>query len=76
MTQTKQINENVEEIVFKDYFYDLESDQLRNNIRDLFVITYGMGYTTFYRKIRENSWTLLEFEKLESITGKKVCRNV
>jgi len=28
-----------------------------------------MGYTTFYTKIRNNSFTELEFEKLESLTN-------
>jgi len=34
-----------------------------------------MGYTTFYRKIRNNSWTPLEFEKLEQITNQKFLRD-
>jgi len=75
MTLTKKNNEIVDEMVFKDYFNSLESDDHRNRIRDLFVITYGMGYTTFYRKIRNNSWTPLEFEKLEQITNQKFLRD-
>ena len=74
MTQSKQTDENIEKIAFKDYFNDLPNDDERTKIRDLFIVKYKMGYTTFYTKVRENTWTELEFEKLEEITNKIFSR--
>lgn len=54
---------------FKDYFYALPSEKDRNAIRDVMWPKY-MGYTTFYTKVRQNTFTELEFEKLEAITKK------
>ena len=68
MTLTKRNDENIEKLVFKDYFNSLPTDDDRNAIRDQMFPKY-MGYTTFYTKIRNNSFTELEFEKLESLTS-------
>lgn len=54
---------------FKDYYEALPNDEARNAIRDVMWPKY-MGYTTFYTKVRENTFTELEFEKLEAITEK------
>lgn len=69
MTLTKQTNENFEKIIFKDYFNALPTDDDRNYIRDIMFPKY-MAYTTFYTKVRENTFTELELEKLEEITNK------
>lgn len=74
MKLTKEQTQNLDEIIFKDYFNGLNSDEAKNCIRDLFVLRYNMGYTTFYRKVRENSFSELEFEKLEEITKLKFTR--
>lgn len=52
---------------FKDYYDALPNDEARNAIRDVMWPKY-MGYTTFYTKVRQNTFTELEFEKLEEIT--------
>lgn len=74
MTLTKQIQGNVEKIIFKDYFQALANDDERNKIRDIFVLKYKMGYTTFYTKVRTNGFSELEFEKLEEITKIQLAR--
>ena len=52
---------------FKDYYYSLDTNS-KNAIRDAIVPKY-MGNSTFYDKLSDNKWTLLEFEKLEEITS-------
>lgn len=58
---------------FKDYYDKLPSDEARNLIRDIMWPKY-MGYSSFYRKIKDNTFTELEFEKLEEITGETFTR--
>ena len=58
---------------FKDYYDNLPDDDTRNAIRDIMWPKY-MAYTTFYTKIRMNTFTELEFEKLEEITGETFTR--
>ncbi len=70
MTLTKQIDENVEKLIFKDYFNALQTDEEKNKIRDAMFPKY-MSYTSFYRKVRDNAFTPLELEKLEEITNLK-----
>lgn len=74
MALTKETDEKNEKIIFKDYFNSLSTDEERNSLRDFMVIGYEMGYTTFYRKVRENSFSKLELEKLESVTKQKFSR--
>lgn len=73
MTLAKKTDAIVEKIIFKDYFNTLNSDEERNQIRDQMFPKY-MSYTSFYRKIRENAFTELEFEKLEEITKQQFIR--
>lgn len=58
---------------FKDYYDNLPDEASKNAIRDIMWPKY-MGYTTFYSKIRNNTWTELEFEKLEEITNTQFTR--
>lgn len=58
---------------FKDYFKALPNDKARNAVRDVMWPKY-MAYNTFYTKVRENTFTELEFEKLEEITGETFTR--
>ena len=73
MIQQAEIPQNLEKIIFKDYFTGLHDDDARSNLRDVFVPKY-ISYSSFYRKINDNSFSELEFEKLEQITNKKFER--
>ena len=66
------IEENKEKILFKDYFEGLNTPT-KNEIRDSIVPAH-MGYTTFYAKLRNNSWKELEYQELERITGQIFIR--
>jgi hypothetical protein len=52
---------------FIDYFETLTRAE-KVSLRDKVVPSY-MQLSTFYQKLARNSWTKLEIEKLESITG-------
>lgn len=66
----QKTDKNPENLTFKDYFSGLSDDE-KSEIRDLFITRKYMAYSTFYQKVEKNSWSVLEFEKLEEITGKK-----
>jgi len=68
----KTNDENIEKILFKEYYDTLETDA-KNAIRDT-MMANGMGYTTFYAKSRDNSFKELEFRELERITAKNFLR--
>lgn len=67
-----QKQENVEEIVFKDYYSSLDDDR-KLDLFMYFVPKY-MSMSSFYRKIRDNSFSNLEFERIEELTTKKFKR--
>ena len=67
------INTNPEKITFKDYYQFLE-DIEKNRIRDVFVPQY-LSYSAFYYKVRLNSFTELELQKLEELTKQSFLRN-
>jgi len=58
---------------FKDYYSNLEAGE-KNKIRDYFVPKY-VSNSSFYGKVADNSFTELEFERLELITGQIFERN-
>jgi len=64
--------ENDEEMSFKDYFESLDIDA-KSELRDSVTPAF-MAYTTFYYKLRMNSWSELELRKLEELTGKNFKR--
>lgn len=66
-------NEKPKKITFKEYYQSLE-DVEKNRIRDVFVPQY-LSYSAFYYKVRLNSFTELELQKLEEITNQKFSRN-
>ena len=60
-------------MTFKDYYSNLETKE-KNKIRDYFVPKY-ISNSTFYLKVTDNSFTELEFERLEQITELTFKRN-
>jgi len=64
--------ENIEKILFKDYF-ELLDTTAKNKIRDTMVPLH-VAYTTFYAKLRNNSWKELEFKEIERLTGQSFKR--
>lgn len=73
MIQAKETTEILEKIIFKDYFYALPDDNARLELRNKLVPKY-ISYPSFYRKVNENAFTELEFEKIEEITTKQFER--
>lgn len=73
MIQAKETTEILEKIIFKDYFNALPDDNARLELRNKLVPKY-ISYPSFYRKVTENAFTELEFEKLEEITNKQFTR--
>lgn len=71
--QAMQTTEILQKIIFKDYFFALPDDNARVEIRNKIVPRY-VSYPSFYRKINDNSFTELEFEKLEEITNQQFER--
>lgn len=69
----KQKNENIEIIVFKDYYMSLQNDEERAELRNQIVPKY-MSQSSFFRKMNDNSFTELEFEKLEFLTSQTISR--
>ena len=65
-------NENHSKIAFSDYFEQLDT-QGKNELRDKFTPIY-VAYSTFYAKIKNNSFTELELQKLEELTNKNFSR--
>lgn len=53
-------------MTFKAYYSELGTDE-KNLIRDYMVPKY-MSNSTFYDKVRDNGFKLIEIEKLEEIT--------
>lgn len=66
MHMTKKSNEKSQ--IFVNYFRIQELPE-RKRIKDTFMQRAGVGYPAFYSKIRRRSFTLLELEELEKITG-------
>jgi len=58
---------------FKDYYSNLGPAE-KNIIRDYFVPKY-IRNSSFYAKVADNTFTELEFERLELITGQIFERN-
>lgn len=73
MIMTAQIDENLTELIFKGYFESLE-DEKKNELIYTLVPKY-ISISSFYRKKNDNSFSELEFEKLELLTGQKFQRN-
>ena len=51
---------------FKDY-YAAQTDNKKEEIRNAILIESGMSYTTFYYKLRNNSFKPLEIKMINEI---------
>ena len=59
--------ENTEKLSFKDYYDSIDTDQ-KNYLRDK-MYEVGMANSTFYYKVREEKFTILELKELGVITN-------
>lgn len=59
--------ENTDKISFKDYYDSIPKDQ-KNHLRDK-MYEVEMANSTFYYKVREEKFTILELRELSKITG-------
>ena len=64
MTEKK---ENTEKLSFKDYYDSIDTDQ-KNYLRDK-MYEVGMANSTFYYKVREEKFTILELKELGVLTN-------
>lgn len=51
---------------FRDYYSGL-TDSEKENVRNIILNESGMSYTTFYYKLRNNSFKPLELKLIEKI---------
>lgn len=70
---TTKTDENLTYLIFKGYFESLDDDK-KNELVYTLVPKY-FSISSFYRKKNDNSFSELEFEKLELLTGQKFQRN-
>lgn len=63
--------QNLSKMVFKDY-YDTLSDTDKENLRNLIITESGISYTTFYYKLRNNSFKPLEEKLINRIIAKGI----
>lgn len=61
-------------MVFKDY-YDTLSDADKETVRSLILAESGMSYTTFYYKLRNDSFKPLEMRLIDKIISKMPTEN-
>lgn len=61
-----ETNEILEKIVFKDYYEGLDDDAKEALVYA--IVPKYLSISSFYRKKNDNSFSELEFEKLEEIT--------
>lgn len=59
--------ENTEKLSFKDYYDSIDTDQ-KNYLRDK-MYEVGMANSTFYYKVREEKFTILELKELAILTN-------
>lgn len=58
--------QNLEKMVFKYYYTNL-SDKQKETIRNAILSESGMSYTTFYYKLRNDSFKPLELKLIKNI---------
>lgn len=61
----------MKKMTFKNYYENLPAITIPA-FRDKIISEIGFSYETFYRKMREGSFTQLEQEKIAAIAGKPV----
>lgn len=59
--------QKISKMVFKDY-YDSLPDDSKETIRNRIIAESGMSYTTFYYKLRHNTFKPLEERLIDKIT--------
>ena len=58
--------ENLNKMAFRDY-YDTLSDDVKETVRNRILGESGMSYTTFYYKLRNNTFKPLERKLIDNI---------
>lgn len=58
--------ENLNKMAFRDY-YDTLSDDVKETVRNRILGESGMSYTTFYYKLRNNTFKPLEKKLIDNI---------
>lgn len=58
--------ENLNKMAFRDY-YDTLSDDVKEAVRSRILGESGMSYTTFYYKLRNNTFKPLERKLIDNI---------
>nr|DAM35948.1 MAG TPA: Transcriptional regulator FleQ factor, AAA+, ATPase, c-di-GMP [Caudoviricetes sp.] len=58
--------ENLNKMAFRDY-YDTLSDDAKEAVRSRILEESGMSYTTFYYKLRNNTFKPLERKLIDNI---------
>ncbi len=66
-------NKNFDKMVFTDYYNTL-SDEDKETVRNEVLSQSGMAYTTFYYKLRNNSFRPLELKLIHRIMADLVKR--
>ena len=59
--------QKISKMVFKDY-YDSLPDDSKETMRNRIIAESGMSYTTFYYKLRHNTFKPLEERLIDKIT--------
>lgn len=67
-------NKNFDKMVFTDYYNTL-SDEDKETVRNEVLSQSGMAYTTFYYKLRNNSFKPLELKLIHRIMADLVKRD-
>lgn len=60
--------EKLKNIEFRDYYSKLSDDE-KEEIRNAILSESGMSYTTFYYKLRNNSFKPLELKMIDEIVS-------
>ena len=63
--------QKISKMVFKDYYENL-IDADKEVLRNLIISESGMAYTTFYYKLRNNSFNQLEEKLIRNIIAKGI----
>lgn len=59
-------------MVISDYYYNvLKTKAERIAFRNVILARTGMGYNTFYYKLKNDSWRILELEAIHKIIKKQ-----
>lgn len=65
--------------LFKNKFHELTNTE-KEEIRDRIIKEMPCKYSTFYHKLKENSWTLIEMKQINRIwfdtTGDELFENI